>query len=88
MVVRIKSVSLKLKDKLVKLLWNVRHVPYLKRNLISLGMLDSILKCVHGGSGGTFEIKKDLKPVLVGVKINGLYVVYDVEIVLIALIIS
>lgn len=41
-VIGIGSVSLKLKDGLIKLLRNVRHVPNLKRNLISLGMIDSI----------------------------------------------
>ncbi|MDV3143386.1 MAG: hypothetical protein Q8761_03110, partial [Sweet potato little leaf phytoplasma] len=79
-VIGIGSVSLKLKDGTVKLLRNVRHVPNLKRNLISLGMLDSI-GCTYGGSGGTLEIKKDQKTVLVGPKINGLYVLEDVEMV-------
>lgn len=36
------SVSLKLIDRTVKLLRNVRNIPLLKRNLTFLGMLDSI----------------------------------------------
>ena len=41
-IVGIRSVTMKLKDGTLKLLTNVRHVPRLKRNLISLGMLNSL----------------------------------------------
>lgn len=86
-VIGIGSVSLKMKDGSVKLLRNVRHVPNLKRNLISLGMLDSI-GCTYGGSDGTIEVKKDSKTVLTGIKINGLYVIQDVQMVQSALVVS
>lgn len=86
-VIGIESVSLKLKDGSIKLLRNVRHVSNLKRNLISLGMLDSI-GCTYGGSGGTIEVKKDSKIVLTGVKINGLYVIQDVQMVQSALVVT
>lgn len=71
-------VSLKLKDETVKLLRNVRHVPLLKRSLISLGMLDSI-ECEYKGKGEVFEVIKDSKIVLVGERVNDLYVVRGVE---------
>ncbi|KAA0063883.1 Retrovirus-related Pol polyprotein from transposon TNT 1-94 [Cucumis melo var. makuwa] len=43
------SVTLKFKDGIATLLRNVRYVPSLKRNLISLGMLDFI-GCEYRGS--------------------------------------
>ena len=54
--VGIESVTMKLKDGTVKLHRNVRRVPHLKRNLISLGMLDS-LGCEYKEKlGGVFRI--------------------------------
>ena len=61
------SVTMKLKDETVNLLRNVRHVPHLKRNLISLGMLDS-LGCEYKGKCGVFQVFMDSKEVLVGGK--------------------
>lgn len=55
----------------------LRHLPKLKINRMSLGML-GFIGCVYGGSVGNFEIKKD-KVVFVGFKINGLFLVKDVE---------
>lgn len=54
-------------------------IPNLKRNLISLGMLDSI-GCEYSGQGETLEIWKNSKVVLVGQKINGLYIVKDINV--------
>lgn len=62
----------------MKLLRNVRHVPLLKRNLISLWMLDSIW-CEYRGKEGVLEVLKDSKVVLVGEKVNDLYIVRSVE---------
>ena len=72
------QVSSRLKDGTVKLLRNVRHVPMLKRNLISLGMLDS-MGCEYKGKGGVLNVIKDSKLVLIREKVNDLYVVRDVE---------
>ena len=58
-------VTMKLKDGTVKLLRNVRHVPHLKRNLISLAMLDS-LGCEYKGKCGVFQVFIGPKEVLVG----------------------
>ena len=68
------SVTMKLKDGTVKLLRNVRHVPHLKRNLISLGMLDS-LGCEYKGKCGVFQVFMGSKLVLVGEKVNDLFIV-------------
>lgn len=57
-IIGIGSISLKLKDRTVRLLRNVSHVPHLKRNLISLGMLDS-LGCKYRGKKGCLEVLKD-----------------------------
>lgn len=77
-IVDIQSVSLKFQDGSVALLRNIRHVPTLRRNLICLGMLDSI-GCKYQGSTGRCEIKQDSKVVLVGIKTNGLYLIKDVQ---------
>ena len=54
-IVGIGSITLKFRDGTATLLRNVRHVPFLKRNLISFGMLDSI-GCEYKGSTERFEI--------------------------------
>lgn len=77
-IIGLRSVYLKMKDGSTKLLRNVRHVPNLKRNLISLAMLDSI-GCTTQGSNGEIQIIKDSKVVLVGEVRNGVYVIKDVE---------
>ena len=72
--------QMKLKDGTVKLLRNVRHVPRLKRNLISLGMLDS-LGCEYKGKCGVFEVFMGSKLVLVGEKVNDLFIIKGVEMI-------
>ena len=57
-IIGIGFVSLRFKDDVVTLLRNVRHVPTLKRNLISLGMLNSI-GCEYHGHRGKLEVKND-----------------------------
>ena len=57
-IVGIGSVTLKFKDGTTTLLMNVRHVPSLKRNLISLGMLDSRIVLVETKINGLFLIKE------------------------------
>ena len=71
---------MKLKDETVKLLRNVRQVPHLKRNLISLGMLDS-QGCEYKGKGGVFQIFMDSKEILVGEKVNDLFIIKGVEMI-------
>ena len=74
----IASVTMKLKDGNVKLLRNVRHVSHLKRNLISLGMVDS-LGCEYKGKCGVFQVCMDSRVVLVGKKVNDLFIIKWVE---------
>lgn len=53
-------------------LTEVRHVPNLQKNLISIGMLDS-KGCSFDASGGTLRVSKENKEMLWGKKIGGLY---------------
>lgn len=52
---------------------NVRHIPDLKRNLISLGVLDDIdFFCISGHS--EMKVLRSVKLGLYGRKVNGLYI--------------
>ncbi|GFZ19756.1 hypothetical protein Acr_28g0004610 [Actinidia rufa] len=53
-------------------LTEVRHVPNLRKNLISIGMLDS-KGCSFNASGGTLRVSKGNKEMLWGKKTGGLY---------------
>ena len=77
-IVGIGSVTMKLKHGRVKLLRNVRHVPHFKRNLISLGILDS-LGCEYKGKCGVFKVSIDSRVALVGEKVNDLFIIKRVE---------
>ncbi|GJR53654.1 transposable element [Tanacetum coccineum] len=59
-------------DGTVRTLTDVRHVPELKKNLISLGTLDSI-GCDYRGRGGVLKVSKGTLVVMKGEKTNGLY---------------
>ena len=52
----------------------VRYVPDLKRNLISLGMLDQI-SCSFKVENGSLKVVKGSLVIMKGVKMNGLYIV-------------
>ncbi|KAH9801638.1 hypothetical protein KPL71_001098 [Citrus sinensis] len=72
-IVGISSVKIRMYDGMTRTLEHVRHVPGLKKNLISLGMLDSsgyVFKSDHGG----LKVMKNSSIVMKGVKNNGLYV--------------
>ena len=77
---RIRSVTMKLKHETVKLLRNVRPVSHVKRNLISLGMLDSV-GCEYKGKGGVLPIFMGPKEVLVGKKVNDMFIIKGVEMI-------
>ncbi|GFY95800.1 hypothetical protein Acr_11g0001060 [Actinidia rufa] len=53
-------------------LTEVRHVPNLRKNLISIGMLDS-KGCNFDASGGILKVSKENKEMLWGKKTRGLY---------------
>ena len=59
-------------DDIIRTLTDLRHVPKLKKNLISLGTLDSN-KCTYKAGGGVLRISKGALVVMKGKKINGLY---------------
>ncbi|KAH9680375.1 Integrase catalytic domain-containing protein [Citrus sinensis] len=67
------SVKIEMFDGSVKTLCDVRHAPRLKRNLISLGMLDSMGYCFKSEYGG-LKIMKGTEMIMKGVNKNGLYV--------------
>ncbi|KAH9782310.1 hypothetical protein KPL71_008845 [Citrus sinensis] len=72
-VIRIWVIKLKLHDNSILELKQVRHVPDLKRNLISLGMLDQI-GCVVKVEQGIMSVVKGSLVLLKGIRKNGLYV--------------
>lgn len=67
------AIMLKLHDGTYKMLQDVRFIPELKRNLISLGMLDS---CGHSfrAEDGVLKVLKGFMVIMKGVRQNGLYV--------------
>ncbi|GFY87450.1 hypothetical protein Acr_05g0010890 [Actinidia rufa] len=66
------SVRFCIADKRSVTLIEVRHVPNLRKNLISIGMLDS-KGCSFDASGGTLRVSKGNKEMLWGKKTEGLY---------------
>ncbi|XXG43978.1 hypothetical protein AAC387_Pa01g3888 [Persea americana] len=71
-VVGIGAIKIKMHDSIVRTLSNVRHTPELKKNLISLGTLDSN-GCTYKAGGGVMRISKDALVVMKRLKQNGLY---------------
>ena len=59
-------------DGIVRTLSNVGHIPKLKKNLISLGKLDSN-GCNYKAGGGVMRISKGALVMMKGQKHNGLY---------------
>ncbi|KAH9671115.1 hypothetical protein KPL70_017228 [Citrus sinensis] len=66
-------IRLKMLDGMTSELANVRHVPDLKRNLISLGMLDK-MGCLVKLESGTLKVMKGSMVLMKGSLSNGLYV--------------
>jgi len=66
------SIKLKLHDGSEKIIQDVRFVPNLNRNLISLGKLDR-KGYLFRGENGTLEVMKDSRIVMRGVRKHGLY---------------
>ena len=68
-IVGIGSIKMKMFDGIVRTLTEVRHVPDLKRNLISLGELDSS-GCKFTGQGEALKVSKGAL-VVMKAKMNG-----------------
>ena len=67
------TVKIKTHDGVVRTLSNVRHVPDLKRNLISLGTLES-KGCKYSAEGGVLKVSKGSRLLLKGLRQGDLYV--------------
>ena len=64
-IARIGTVQIKMFDRVVRTLGNVRHVPHLKRNMISFSILDS-KGYKYICEGGVLKISKGTRIVLKG----------------------
>ena len=69
----ISTLKIKNHDGVARTLSNVRHVPDLKRNLISLGTLES-KGCKYSVEGGVLKVSKGGRILLKGLRQEGLYV--------------
>ena len=72
-VVGLGAIRLKMFDGVIRELSEVRHVPELKRNLISLGILDQ-MGCIIKMESGVMKIIKWPIMIMKRAKNNGLYV--------------
>ena len=71
-IVGVGSVQIKMHDGSVRTLIDVRHVPKLRKKLISLGVLDSIgYKCTT--QGGVLKVSKCILVVMKENRIRNLY---------------
>ncbi|KAK3010914.1 hypothetical protein RJ639_011020 [Escallonia herrerae] len=64
--------KIRMHDSIVRTLSDVRHIPELRKNLISLGTLNSN-SCSYRAVGGVMRIMKGALVVMKGLKQNGLY---------------
>ncbi|KAH9770122.1 Integrase catalytic domain-containing protein [Citrus sinensis] len=72
-VIGIGKIHLKLHDGSIKEIRQVRHIPELKRNLISLGMMDQ-MGCIIKLESGVLKILNGSTLVMKGTRKNGVYV--------------
>ena len=79
-VVGIGSIRINMHDGVVRTLTNVRHIPDLKKNLISLGTLDS-QRYKYCAEGGVLRVSKGSLIVIKGKLVNGLYLLQGSTIV-------
>ncbi|KAK2969423.1 hypothetical protein RJ640_009661 [Escallonia rubra] len=71
-VMGIGTIKIKMFDGIVRTLGDVRYIPDLKKNLISLGTLDSI-DCSISIKGGVMKVSKGAMVIMKGQKIGNLY---------------
>ena len=67
------TVKIKTTNGLTRILTNVRHVPSLRRNVISLGYLDS-KGCSFAAINGLMKVRRGPRIMLMGRKVENLYV--------------
>jgi hypothetical protein len=71
-IIGIGIIKIKIHDGIVRTLTNVRNIPDLKKNLISLGTLD-FLGYKYFGKGGVIWVNKGSLVIMKGNKVDGLY---------------
>ena len=71
-VIGIGTVKIKMFDGVMRVLSNVRHVPDIRNNLISLGILDD-LGYPYSSNGGIMKITKGASMMMKGQKVSTLY---------------
>ena len=71
-IVGIGAIKIRMHDGIVRTLTNVRHIQDLKKNLISLGTLDS-LRYKYSGEGGVIRVSKGSLVIMNGNKVDDLY---------------
>jgi len=74
-IVGIGTIRMKMHDGIVRTLTNVWHIPDLKKNLISLGTLDS-LEYKYSDEGGVIQVIK-VQVIMKCNKVDGLYFLQD-----------
>ncbi|KAJ4708838.1 Retrovirus-related Pol polyprotein from transposon TNT 1-94 [Melia azedarach] len=72
-VVGIGNIKIRMFDGIVRRIQGVRYVPDLKRNLISLGMLDKS-GCIFRAENGVLKVVKGSLVIMKGERRNGLYI--------------
>ena len=72
-VAAVSTIKIKTHDGVIRTLSNVRHAPDLKRNLISLGTLES-KGCKYSIEGRVLKVSKDSRTVLKGLRYGSLYI--------------
>ena len=78
-VVGIGNVKIRMQDGIERTLTNVRHIPELKKNLISLGTLDMV-GCTIKAGNGVLKVYKGSLVAMKGVRVNGLYLLQGISI--------
>ena len=68
-----------MQDDIERTLTNVRHIPELKMNLISLGTFD-MDGCTIKVENGVLKVYKGSLVVMKGVRVNGLYLLQGISI--------
>lgn len=67
------AIKMKMRDGTTRILSGIRHIPGLKRNIISIGALDKS-GCVYKAQGGVLKVMKGSMVVVKGLLQQGLYV--------------
>ena len=67
------TIRIKMHDGIVRTLTNVRHVPDLKKNLISLGILEA-LGCKYTAEGGVMKVSRSALIVMKACRSGSLYI--------------